>query len=363
MFRQDELPLSQLLFDPNNYRFQDRDDWVRADSSRYAEESVQQRAYQRIRPEGVSELKRSIITNGFLPIERLVVAKHTDRSGEALYVVLEGNRRLAALKWIQDDHEAGVEVPGEVLQVLSQVPVIVVDEGDESVHASLMGIRHVGGIKQWDGYQRAKLVTELKDLHKLSSNDVADRLGMTVHEVNRRFRAFKALEQMLNDEEYSELAKSKMYPIFHEAVSVPQIRDWLGWDEQKNRFANIEELHQFYDLIVGHHSEDAEGEIELMTPKITSYSQVRELKTILKHQDAAQSLLDPDQTWGDALGLAKADDLNRTWRRQVAEAIKSVSGISAKALSKLDDTEVEVIRELESAAREALDLHRKLRQQ
>ena len=361
MFREDELPLSQLLFDPNNYRFQDRDDWVRADSARYAEESVQQRAYNRIKPEGVSELKRSIVTNGFLPIERLVVAKHGDRSGEDLYVVLEGNRRLAALKWIQDEHESGVEFPAHVLQVLSRVPVVVVDQGDDSIHASLMGIRHVGGIKQWDGYQRAKLVTELKDHYKLSSNEVADRLGMTVHEVNRRSRAFKALEQMLNDEEYSELAKSRMYPIFHEAVSVPQIREWLGWDEQQNEFTNLDELHKFYDLIVGHHSEDAEGDVEMKPPKITSYSQVRELKTILSHQDAAQALLDPEQTWGDALGLAKADDLNRTWRRQVAEAIKSVGGISAIALARLDESDLEIIRQLEATAREALDMHGKLR--
>lgn len=359
MYEQKDVELGRLLFDPNNFRFQDKDDWVLADPTRFGEESVQSKAYQRLKPEGVAELKRSILTNGFLPIERLVVRRFDGDGVETRYLVLEGNRRLAALKSISEDHDAGVPVSQEVLESLDAVPVVLVAQDDDSLYKSVMGIRHVGGIKQWDGYQRAKLVTELRDQHGLSSSEVADRLGMTVNEVNRRYRAYKALDQMTADEEYQHLARPRMYPIFHEAVSVPQVRDWLGWEEAQNRFTKFEELHRFYDLIVGEQIEEDERS-EQRPPKITSYSQVRELKSILLHTEALASLLDPEQGWGDALGLAKADDLNKSWRRQVAEATTAIRAIGAVLLSDMNSSELDGIRELLEAATKILDLHEKL---
>ena len=49
-----------------------------------------------------------------------------------------------------------------------------------------MGIRHVGGIKQWGGYQRAKLIADLRDEHDLEPGDIAEKLALSVVEVNRR---------------------------------------------------------------------------------------------------------------------------------------------------------------------------------
>lgn len=353
------VPVADLLFDPNNYRFQDKDDWVLADQGRFGEESVQARAYQRIRPEGVLELKRSILTNGFLPIERLVVKRYDTTGPGTRYLVLEGNRRLAALRWIAEDHRSGVAIPDGVLATLEAVPVVEVPDGDESLYTSVMGIRHVGGIKQWDGYQRAKLVSELRNKHELTSGEVADRLGMTVNEVNRRYRAFAALGQMEDDEEYTHLARPNMYPIFHEAVSIPQIRDWLGWDDGNSKFSNIEELHRFYDLVTEETTEGENGP-EKRRRKITSYSQVRELKLILAHQEAMASLLDPEQTWGDALGFAKADDLNRSWRRQVSEATSALEGLSALTLASLKEEELETLKKLSSSLERLLELHAKV---
>ena len=197
-FEEKDLPISSLLLDPNNFRYQDESEFVTADERRFHEESVQDRAYRRLRRESLAELKKSILTNGFLPVERLVVRPYGD-SGEK-YVVVEGNRRLAALRWIDEDHAAGVEVPPQALSVLDSIPVIVLPDGeDESVYLSIMGIRHVSGIRQWGPYQRAKLVTELRDRYGLEPADVAERIGMSTQEVNRRYRAFKALGQMQLD--------------------------------------------------------------------------------------------------------------------------------------------------------------------
>jgi hypothetical protein len=89
------VPITSLLLDPNNFRFQDEPDYLAADPARFAEPSVQERAAKRIRGEGLVELKSSIVSNGFLSVERLVVRKYKElETGGWLYLVLEGNRRL-----------------------------------------------------------------------------------------------------------------------------------------------------------------------------------------------------------------------------------------------------------------------------
>lgn len=357
------LPVSQLLLDPNNFRFQDEGDFVRADSARFAEQSVQERATKRIRSEGLAELKNSIISNGFLAVERLVVRLYRKRDEEPdLYLVLEGNRRLAALQWIKEDHEAGASIPENVVAVLDAVPVIVIDsDDDEGTYLAIMGIRHVGGIRQWGGYQRAKLVADLRDVHQYDTTEVADRLGMSKHEVNRRYRALKALQQMQIDEEYADYASSTMYPLFHEAISLPTVRDWLGWNESELRFEDEEQLHQFYALITPHETDDdGEGNDERTEPKITSYSQVRELRSILPNPDARSFLLDPDRTFSEALGIAKAEELSKTWKGQVQEAIGALSQMSVLELETLDAEGLDVIARARDAASRILNTHAKL---
>lgn len=359
-YKEDLLPINRLLLDPNNFRFQDEIDYVRADSQRYAEPTVQERATKRIRSEGLVELKSSIISNGFLAVERLVVRKYQQVEGEWLYLVLEGNRRLATLQWIAEDQRAGVSIPANVLEVLDAVPVIVIesDEG-EVTYLSIMGIRHVGGIKQWGGYQRAKLVADLKDRHGLDSAEIADRLGMTKHEVNRRYRALKALQQMEDDEDFGDYANSSMYPLFHEAVSIPIVRAWLGWNDTDAQFEDREELLQFYQLITPMRADEeedvSEGEV-----KITSYSQVRDLRDILANPEAKKVLLNANRSFGDALGLAKAEELSSSWSTEVAEAITALASIGVLDLEQISAENLELIKSIQTLSQKMLDTHAKL---
>lgn len=358
------LPVSQMLLDPNNFRFQDEADFIRADPKRFAETSVQERATKRIRGEGLTELKNSITSNGFLAVERLVVRSYLQRDGEPeLFLVLEGNRRLAALQWIKQDHDAGADIPAGVLATLDAVPVIVVEsDDDEGTYLAIMGIRHVGGIKQWGGYQRAKLVADLRDLHQYDTTEVADRLGMTKHEVNRRYRALKALQQMQDDEEFADYANSTMYPLFHEAVSLPAVRTWLGWNDTEMRFEDEEQLHEFYALITPRETDDegGEGGDSRSAAKIGSYSQVRELRSILPNSDAKHFLLDPGHSFSEALAIAKAEELSKTWKSQVAEAIGALSSMSVLDLESLDAEGKDVITRVRNVAERMLATYEKL---
>lgn len=354
--RERELPLESLLLDPNNYRFQDDPSYQPAEPSRFHEASVQERAYRRLRAESLIDLKKSIITNGFLRFERIVVRRYGPSDPTDLYLVVEGNRRIAALRWIREDHAAGISAPTDVLTALENVPVIVIESEDEATYLALMAVRHVGGIKEWGGYQRAKLVAELCDAFRLSRSEIADRIGMSVNEVNRRYRAFKALRQMEQDEEYGDLAEPSMYPLFHEALSLPIVREWLGWSDEVSQFLDRSQTEQFYELI----APLQRGDGVPAEPKITTFSQVRLLRSILGNPDAKRILLDPDRTFTEASATAKAEEMSKSWASSVAEAVGALNSVSALELRSLSPEEVDAIERLESVAHQLLDTYHKL---
>jgi ParB-like nuclease domain len=354
--QEETVRLDQLLLDPNNYRFHDKPDFVAADPARFHEAGVQERASRRLRDDSMLALKNSILTNGFLTFERLVVRRY-DSDGEDLYLVVEGNRRTAALRWIAQDDEAGVPVKQDVLDALQNLPVIVIGEGsDPALHLSLMGVRHVGGINEWGGYQRARLVTQLRDEYGLETGEVANRLGMKPHEVNRRYRAYRALSQMEEDEEFGDLSEATMYPLFHEAVSLPIVREWLGWDEGSGQFTDDHNRESFYQLITGTEREDG----SLTEPKITTYSQVRELRAILDLPEAKRILLDPDRSFHEAVGVAKADEIARSWATEVAQAISALNSVGALELARLGEDDVQEIIKLRDMAEQLLETHKKV---
>jgi hypothetical protein len=344
-----------LLFDPNNYRLQDSPEFALADTKRIHESGVQARAYRRLLDDPtLLQLKNSILKNGYLPVETIIVSPYDNER----FLVVEGNRRLAAIRWINEDYRSGVPVGEEILRSIEEIKVLVVEGGDEAdgFRAALMGIRHVSGIKQWGGYQRAKLVADMKDQYQMETGEVADRLAMTAQEVNRRYRAFKALEQMIDDEDYGGNAGAAMYPIFHEALAIPIVRDWLGWNDTIKQFTNDDTLRQFYSLITPAENEDG----LTSPPKIPSYTQVRELREILANTEAKRFLADSPNGFDQAMLVITRARLSRVWASEVSEAIAALKNISTAELKAMTPDEVASIAELRDMAQERLNDFEKL---
>ena len=347
-FQAGTLDIEQMLLDPNNFRFQDAPDFIFADTKRFAEETVQARAAARLRDEALLPLKQSILRNGFLPFERLVVTPYSATK----FLVIEGNRRLAAMQWIRNDLEAGATVPEEIKATLSAVPVVIVpsDSSDPALREALMGVRHVSGIKGWGGYQRALLVATLKDKYSLESTEVAQRLAMTVQEVNRRYRALKALQQMMSSENFSDYAKPDMYPLFHEAVSLPVVREWLGWDDGTCEFKNPTTTDQFFSLI----STSQDSTEDFKSPKITTYSEVRDLRLILANPEAKKVLLDPIKSFTEALAVTKRQEIVGSWKAEVAEAAEALKGVGVYELKRIADEDLRLIKDLRAVIDEII---------
>ncbi len=348
--REEMLPLSNLLVDPNNFRFHDRKGFVVAADTRYHEASVQSRALQRLR-EDAATLKKSIMSNGYMPIERIIVRPYPHQAG--WYVVIEGNRRVAAATWIIEDRDAGVDIPQSVIDTITRLPCVIVEEegSDDLFRNRLMGIRHVSGISNWGGYQRAKLIATLRDDLGQTPQDIADSLGLTVHEVNRRYRAFKALQQMKEDEEFAEYATPDLYPLFHEAVSIPAVREWLGWDDASFRFEKDTDLKQFYQLLCPRAGDEEEAQADA---KISSREEMRRLGEILPKPEARRVLLDATKQFQDALSLANQDQMARAWASEVGAAVVALDSMGVSELKRLTPDDIALLRRISDKALERI---------
>lgn len=318
---------NQLLLDPNNYRFQDLEGYRKVVRNRYAEAGVQERALRTLSDTpafNLRALRESIISNGFVPFEQIAVEKMPGDADPALYVVIEGNRRVAAIKTILADERAGaIDLREDVAESLRQISVLEV-QGTEAERShyqkTLMAIRHVAGIKEWGPYQQARLVVEMYEGEEHNFAAVAQRIGITSREVARRYRASKALEQMEGDEEFGQYAVPQLYSFFHEAVSQPKVRDWLGWSDANYRAENAEARRLFYELMSPREVDGAE-----QPPKLRNANQdVRKLKEIVDKPVPLRILADPDKTFDEAVAAAEKEEPEDE-RGILAHSIKSAS--------------------------------------
>jgi hypothetical protein len=356
-YKPGEVGLDKLLLDPNNYRFFDMDKYIEVAQNRIHEGTVQQRAEDLVRLDGREELralKESIEANGYIPVETLVVKPYEFKEG--LFVVVEGNRRVAAMRWLKQDSIGGSPVSNNLINSFDKLPAIVLEGGEENtktIQHILMGLRHVSGIKQWGGYQRAKLVVELVDEFGLSLGEAAKQIGMSAHEATRRYRALKALEQMQNDEEFGALADPKMYRLFHEAVSVVKVKEWLGWDGDEYKFADEDNLESFYKLLAPHSPEEEEEAARAREPKIRTYLDVRNLKEIIGNIEAEECLLDPDKSFNEALAVAKASTAPN-WNPRIQAANQTLRKMPTSILKSLSLTDIAPLKELYDLLKETL---------
>lgn len=113
------------------------------------------------------ELMLAIGKNGFFPGEQLLVVKEEDN-----YKVVEGNRRLSALKLLNDPDLVTIQKT-KIQQVLDEtahrpsvIPVLVFEK-EENIH-NYLGFRHITGIKEWKLLEKARYLYEL---WKTSYND------------------------------------------------------------------------------------------------------------------------------------------------------------------------------------------------
>ena len=174
------VPTDQLVFDQQNPRFtpsKKPDGTGDDDIIRFIDRTAD-----------LSELTQSMAANGYIKIEPMVVLQC-----QGQLIVLEGNRRLAALKCLRGPklaRQAGVKLPkisSKNRASLDEVLIWCVE--DRSSAQDLIGFKHINGPHSWDAYAKALFAMHWLEGERakgsdLSLSDIAQKWGIATIRLN-----------------------------------------------------------------------------------------------------------------------------------------------------------------------------------
>lgn len=225
----EKVPVELLDFDTNNPRF--------TPDKMPASPSDDDVVVQLARSADLAELVQSISTSGYINIEPLIVIERGGR-----FAVLEGNRRLAAVKVLRNEElarQAKLTLPGiDPDKRATLDKLLCYRVATEADARDLIGFKHINGPQGWDAFAKARFAARWLDEEHSKPNgmsllDIAGRMGdqhMTIH---RMVTAKFVLDQAERDGVYSiEDRKKRSFSFSHlyTGLAYDEFTSYLGMD-------------------------------------------------------------------------------------------------------------------------------------
>lgn len=324
-----------------------------------------------VRDERLLEIVESIGNHGFFPGEPLLVVPEGRR-----YRVVEGNRRLAALKLLTRELEppSGRTSILEAIQDAKyrppKVPCLVFDDENEILR--YLGFRHITGIKAWSALQKARYAERMYQKYKSLPEDEGLRLlaretGSRKDTVGQMLTALKLYDhaEAKNFFGLKLLPEQIEFSVLGTALSYSALTEFLGLEgrnDLKTRKLDDESLEDLFNwlFVVEGRAKPIVSEsrhLRKLAAVVTSDSAIKELrktgnldeayelsggpevaltqslKTVLRRLEAAQTLvlkvpkitdehLELSEDLGDA-AAAVQDVISGAHRRQRRAGPKS----------------------------------------
>jgi DNA-binding transcriptional MerR regulator len=264
------------------------------------------------------EIALSIAASGFYQHEPVIVAKE-----EGKFIVIEGNRRLAAVKILLDGQLAEENewtvptISSEARKNLEEIPVLVVER---KTAWALLGFKHVNGPAKWSSYAKAEYIARIHREYKIPLAKIAQQIGDGNRTVQRLFRGLMVLEQAKRTKVFDKEDRMRTRFAFshlYTGLGLEGISNYINLaDESEDSKAPIPKSHQeklgeVLTWLYGSKSKKVEPIIISQNPNL------RELDSVLKSPTAVTVLRDTHN-------LANA-----------LEASRSPSNIFEEALSRV----------------------------
>jgi hypothetical protein len=277
---QDFIEPGKLVFDLENPRFI---------GQRFKDEvEVIQFLYDNV---DVDELIQSILSAGYIDFEALIVLQRGN-------VVLEGNRRLAALRLITDANlrkklKIKLPVVDHPKPLPSKVRVLWVNNRQEA--RDFIGFKHINGPFKWDAQAKAKYAAQwFEDGGDIAT--ISRTLGDNHNTVRRLVNGWYALQQAIADGFDLEQISKKTFAFSHlyTALTRASVREFLGLTSedlssppQKNPVptAHRDDLQTLMSWLYGQEHKKEPTLIESQNPNLN------ELSKVLGHPEAKRMLL------------------------------------------------------------------------
>lgn len=275
--------LEQVYLDPNNPRLESLKPEP-IPEERLAEPGIQRTCLDQLKNFGVKDLVESIKTSGFCTIDRVVLR----RLDSDKYVVVEGNRRVAALRVLREEHNKGriTLKPKSILDGISEFQALVYEGDRPDIAWIIQGFRHAPkAIKEWDDFSKAKFFAELERKGKRAS-DIAKAFSVRPRaDVANPIRSYYGFQQAKEDEDYGDDLSISKFGLFKQVVfESNELKEWLGWDESTRQFKNGDNLKEFLSWAI--------PETEGVEPKIDISPTTRDYLPKLLMQPKHRELLD-----------------------------------------------------------------------
>ncbi len=141
----------------------------------------------------IKELVQSIAASGYFEHEPLIIAEENNKK-----VVIEGNRRLAAVKALLDPGlvaEKGGDIPALKKTDLKKLENLPVKISTREEFWRYIGFKHVNGPAKWSSYAKAKYIADVHREYEISLEDIAEQIGDRHKTVQRLYRGLMVIEQ------------------------------------------------------------------------------------------------------------------------------------------------------------------------
>lgn len=285
----------------------------------------------------VDEVAMSIATDGFWDYEPLLVVIEGEKN-----VVVEGNRRLAAVKALLDpalSQELGlaelVQPKPEVLAGLKELPVRIFS--DREVLWRHIGFKHLNGPSKWRSFAKAEYIARVHNEYQKPLEEIARQIGDRHRTVRRLYRALMVLDQAERAGVYKREWNARGRIAFSHLMTAldydgyAQFIELAAPDaEQREPVGNVKHLGELCVWLWG----DKRGNIQ---PVFQSQNPgLRNLEEVLKN-DAARASLRRGEPLAVAFQVSKGDE--RVFRESLQQVKASLMGAQARVTSGYDGNE------------------------
>jgi hypothetical protein len=273
------------------------------------------------------DLIASIAENGFFPGEPIIVVAG---SAKGRYTVIEGNRRLAAIKLLQDPSIA--EVSSATVRKLSEfaydkrnVPldVSVFIAPDRDSVDNYLGFRHITGVKQWPTISKARYLYKLfkkKEYYDGIFRELAREIGSKGVYVKRLIYGYELFLKIKKQNYYGldlEESNFNLSLITDASVMYSAIADYMGFNsEMVNPTGSLNE-ENFKEVVKWLYETDSNG-----VTRIGETRNLRVLNKVLQSPRAKKAFLKDKKTLREAAQLT--DILDESIREFLMGAYNSL---------------------------------------
>lgn len=279
----------------------------------------------------VEEVAMSIAYSGYFEHEPLFVEENSDGK----YVVIEGNRRLAAVKLLVDatlrQKVKATRLPpidATAAANLKKLPVIVTTREESWRY---LGFKHVNGPATWGSYAKAQYIAYVHNNYKVPLDAIAAQIGDGNSTVLRMYRGLMIVEQAEKAKVFSraDIAKNKFsFNYIYTGMDYPGIVGFLGLrnkgttPEKPVPTSRVKSLGDLMLWLYGRDSSDTPSLIRSQNPDLKT------LDTVLLTEAGVKALR-------DGLPLTVAHDISQGDERLFRQALQQAKQALQKALGTL----------------------------